>query len=94
MKILWLLLVLGLLSGCSPGQTQAQLMEYQIRLRCSNISIGMTMTEAEKVLGKPQRINTMVSQSGKTEIWIYSKSPSESPLALYFENGTLTFCFD
>lgn len=54
-KIFVLFIFTILFLGCATEQTYPPLMEYQKRLRCSNISIGMSEEEVLRVLGVPNR---------------------------------------
>jgi hypothetical protein len=49
------------------------------------VKIGMTERECELSWGKPENINTTVSDSGRQQQWVYSTTSY-----LYFDNGKLT----
>lgn len=49
------------------------------------VRIGMTEFECELSWGRPEKINTTVTDSGKQQQWVYSTSSY-----LYFESGKLT----
>lgn len=83
-RVLWLILPLVLLAGCSStpdqriAQNQAAFAQFppdvQQNLRAGHIDVGYTDQMVLIALGEPARRLVRVDQTGRTDVWVYRRN--------------------
>ena len=61
--------------------------DTQVWRRARDLKIGMSPDEAQKVWGRPDRINRSTTAAGTREQWVYGTVHKRE--YLYFQNGVL-----
>lgn len=72
------------------AQARAQAEKLQSAIENKRVFRGMTADQVIRSWGKPDKINSTITSSGKSEQWIYERGSIGNTQYLYMDNGILS----